>query len=170
MKILLILLTLSSLLLSNTSAQIKFDLGMQYLLGKGVTQNKQKAFQYLEEASKLGNAEAQYNLALMYYLGDGIKQDTSKSLTLLESSAKLGYKKAIENIGRIAMQLLKFDKALYWLKINARHGDIQANYLIAEIYVSKEDFKNAKIYASKAINSGNKNAEILWKEYKLSKY
>jgi len=170
MKKLTILLILTSLLSAEPSPQEQFDLGMQYLLGDGVKQDKQKAAIYLQKSSDQGDAEAQYNLALMYYLGDGVKQDVAKTLTLLERSAKQGYQKAIDNVGRIAMQIMKFDKALYWLKINAKNGDLKANYLIAEIYINKEDLKNAKIYAQKAIDSGDEDAKVLWKEYKLANY
>ncbi len=170
MKIFFLFFLLSSLLFGSTDAMQKFDLGMQYLLGKGVQQDKKKALTYLQEAAKMGSAEAQYNLALIYYLGDGVKQDTKKSLDLLEKSANQGYKKAVENVGRIAMQLIQFDKALHWLKINANNGDIKSNYLIAEIYITKEDFPNAKIYAKKAIDSGDSDAKLLWQEYKLSNF
>jgi hypothetical protein len=170
MKIFTLLLLLSALVFANDTSIQKFDLGMNYLLGKGVKQNKKTAFKYLQESAQMGNKQAQYNLALMYYLGDGVKQDTTKTLLLLEESAKQGYQKAIENIGRVAMQIMKFDKALYWLKINAKNGDIKANYLIAEIYIAQDDLKNAKVYAQKAINSGDKDAKLLWEEYKLSSF
>jgi len=170
MKKIIFLSLLSLSLFSSPEATDKFDVGMQYLLGEGVAQDKHKAFTYLSESAEMGNAQAAYNLALMYYLGDGVKQDTAKSLALLEKSAQQGYEKAIENIGRIAMQLMKFDKALKWLKINAKNGDIKANYLISEIYVMREDYKNAKIYAKKAIDLGDNDARNLWREYKLSNF
>jgi len=147
-----------------------FDTAMAYLLGKGVIQNKHKAFILLKKASKEGSSEAQYNLALMYYMGDGIDQNITRSAELLDSSAQQGYKKAIENVGRVYMQLLKFDKAQKWLKQNAKDGDSEANYLLAEIYVEKGDLKSAKIYAKKALDNGNPQAQELWNQYKLSTY
>ena len=149
----------------------KFMKGMEYLLGsQSVKQDKKKAFMYLSDAAKEGDAAAEYNLALMYYLGDGVDQNLSVSLELLEKSAEKGYRLSIENIGRIYMMQYQFDKAIKWLKINTQAGDAQANYFLAEIYVQKEDFKNAKLYAKKAIESGVVEAEALYKEYNLSKY
>jgi TPR repeat protein len=143
---------------------------MAYLLGQGVTQDKHKALQLLGEASKEGRAEAQYNLALMYYMGDGVEQNVTKTAQLLERSAKQNYKKAIANVGRIYMQILDFDKAIYWLSINAKNGDTQAEYLLAELYVEKGDFKNAKTHAQKAMNNGNLDAKQLYNDYNLSSY
>jgi TPR repeat protein len=103
-------------------------------------------------------------------MGDGIDQNISMSAKLLDSSATAGYEKSIANVGRIYMQLLKFDKAIKWLKVNAKNGDIQANYLLAEIYVEKGEFKNAKINAKIAIDNDNLDAKNLWDTYNLSKY
>lgn len=39
------------------------------------TKNYERAFNYLDKASKLGNKESQYQLALLYMEGLGVKQD-----------------------------------------------------------------------------------------------
>ena len=147
-------------------ANSDFDKGIKALISK----DKKQAFYYLNKASKDNHIEASYNLALMYYMGDGVDQNISMSAKLLESSADAGYKKSIDNVGRVYMQLLKFDKAIKWLKINAKNGDIQANYLLSEIYIEKGNFKDAKINAKKAIDNGNLDAQNLWNTYNLSKY
>jgi len=170
MKLFVLIFILMSALYAAPKSE-KFEKGMEYLLGsQSVKQDKRKAFKYLSEASKEGDSAAEYNLALMYYMGDGVDQNISASLELLNSSALKGYKKSIENIGRIYMLDYQFDKAIKWLKINAKEGDAQANYFLAEIYIQNEDFKNAKIYAQKAIESGIVEAEVLYREYKLSNY
>ncbi len=92
-----------------------------------------KAFKTLTQEAKKGDAQAEYNLALMYYRGDGVKRNIAKSAELLELSAQKGYKKAIDNVGRIYMQLLKFDKAKKWLTINAQNGDENAKKLLKSI-------------------------------------
>jgi len=96
-----------------------------------------KALKLLNQEIKTGDATAEYNLALMYYRGDGVEQNLTKSAELLESSAQKGYKRAIENVGRIYMQLLQFDKAKKWLKINANNGDKSAQELLKSIESTK---------------------------------
>lgn len=96
-----------------------------------------KALKLLNQEIKTGDATAEYNLALMYYRGDGVEQNLTKSAELLESSAQKGYKRAIENVGRIYMQLLQFDKAKKWLQINANNGDKSAQELLKSIESTK---------------------------------
>jgi len=129
-----------------------------------------RAFKLLQKASDKGDINAKYNLALMYYRGDGTKQDIKKSLGLLEVAASHGNKKALQNIGRIYMQAIKFDKAAYWLEKNAAHGDENAYYLLAQIYCSQEKFSLAKKWAKKSMKSGNEESKLLYKEYQLDKY
>ena len=129
-----------------------------------------KAFKLLQKASDLGDINAKYNLALMYYRGDGTKQDIPKSLELLEVAASQGHEKAFQNIGRIYMQVIEFDKATYWLEKNALQGDQNAYYLLAEIYCSQEKFVLAKKWANKSIQGGNLESKRLWEECHLDKY
>jgi TPR repeat protein len=129
-----------------------------------------KAFKLLQKASNEGDINAKYNLALMYYRGDGTKQEVDKSLKLLEVAAKHGHKQAIDNIGRVYMQVIKFDKAAYWLEKNAAKGDENAYYLLAQIYCSQEKFSLAKKWANKSMESGNSEAQSLYREYHLDKY
>ncbi|WP_457746125.1 tetratricopeptide repeat protein [Sulfurimonas sp.] len=132
--------------------------------------NYKKAFELLSKEAKSGDAEAQYNLALMYYMGDGVEQNVSMSAKLLDRSAKAGFRAAKDNVGRIYMQLLKFNEALPWLLENATNGDRGAYYLLAEIYVEQENFKEAKKWAYKAIKAGNSDAKLLWNKYNLERY
>jgi len=126
-----------------------------------------KAFELLQKASDKGDINAKYNLALMYYRGDGTKQDIPKSLELLEVAALQGHEQALQNIGRVYMQIIKFDKASYWLEKNAAKGDENAYYLLAEIYCSQEKFTLAKKWANKSIKSGNVESKLLWEECQL---
>jgi FOG: TPR repeat, SEL1 subfamily len=54
------------------------NLAVMYYQGKGIKQDKQKAFYWYTKAAEQGEPKAQYNLATMYHQGDGIKQDIQK--------------------------------------------------------------------------------------------
>ena len=129
-----------------------------------------KAFELLTISSNNGDINAKYNLALMYYQGDGIDINVTKTLELLDEAASKGHKGALQNVGRIYMQMINFDKASYWLEKNAEAGDEEAYYLLAEIYCEQEKFPHAKRWAKKSIDSGNPNAKELWNKYNLGKY
>ena len=132
--------------------------------------NYKKAFNILDAKAKQGNINATYNLSLMYYNGYGVEQNVSKTAELLEVAAQAGHKKAIQNVGRIYMQIINFDKASQWLEKNAKEGDVGAYYLLSEIYVIQEKFKEAKYWAKKAIDSGSQKALILWNDNNLQNY
>ncbi|MDQ1263673.1 MAG: uncharacterized protein QG559_674, partial [Campylobacterota bacterium] len=71
---------------------------------------------------------------------------------------------------RVYVQLLKFKEATKWLEQNAKDGDVGAYYILAQVYCELEDFKNAKKWAQKSIDSGNKEAKLLYEKYELKKY
>jgi len=122
-------------LFANAKGEKEYDLAMQYLS----EQNYKAALKPLQTAADYNISNAQYNLALMYYQGDGVKQDIKKSAQWLEKAAKNGHKRAIENIGRIYMQLLDFKKARYWLQLNAKNGDKEAELLLKEIEATHKE-------------------------------
>ncbi len=152
------------------SPRAQYDLGMFYLQGNHVHQDIDEAFLWLEKAAAQDYADAQYNLALMYYRGDATDQNITKTAQLLERAAQQGHQGAIANVGRIYMQLLDFEHAVVWLEKNAFNHDQEAYYLLAEIYCEQEKFSQAKQWAKKSKDSGNAQAEILWKKYHLQDY
>jgi hypothetical protein len=115
------------------------DLGMMYLFGENVSRNLPQAFGYLNIAAQQGDLEAKYNVAFMYYRGEGVKQDVKKAAQLLEEAAKAGYAPARKNVAKIYMQALNLKKAKYWLQINAREGDKDAEALLKEIESLEKD-------------------------------
>jgi len=152
-----------------SSAQ--YDLGMFYLRGdSGVSKDLAKAHDYLTKASDGGNIEAKYNLALMYYNGDGVNPDINKAATLLEEAAKLNHPLAKANIGKILAQQLKFEDAIKWLEINASEGDSSSYFPLAQLYIELEDFKSAKKWAYKALETKEQEARLLIKEHNLDSY
>ncbi len=154
----------------NMNAVAQYDLGMMYLSGTNIEQNSKLAFSWLDSSSDLGNPNAQFYLAIMHYKGDATDINATRSVDLLKLSALQGNEKAKRNIGRIYMQLLRFDEALAWLLDDAKAGDTGAYYLLGEIYCEKEEWIEAKKWVAKAKLAGNKNAPALWKKYNLDKY
>ena len=62
-------------------------------------------------------------------------------------------------VGRIYMQLIKFDKAIPWLEKNAQQGDIEATYFLAEIYCSQNMYIKAEPWLQRAEKAGYDKAE-----------
>lgn len=111
----------------NVDAQ--YELGVMYLKGQGVSQDREQALQWLQKASDGGNrrakgkllrvkkqqdkfkqcvvkaqsgkTEAQYQVAMMYLMGKGVKRDNNQARKWLGAAARDDYAKAITRLGII---------------------------------------------------------------------
>ena len=74
-----------------------YNLGLLYLLGKGVQKNMKKAAHWLRIAADHGETDAMLNYGMMLFNGDGIKADKWEGRNYVMTAAEKGNKKA-ENI------------------------------------------------------------------------
>lgn len=75
------------------------EMGMRYLLGRGVPQDDAKAFSYFNQAAKEDDAFAQNELGYLYAAGKGTSQDYAKSFANYEKAANHGLASAQYNLG-----------------------------------------------------------------------
>ena len=80
------------------------DLGMRYLKGEGVKQNKVKAFELFKKAARLGDAAAQINVALMYAWEEGIPNDKIKAYKNLKQALRQGKSEASPYLERLCKE------------------------------------------------------------------
>ncbi len=108
-------------------ADAQYEVGIMYLKGQGVEQNREKAISWLNASAKSGNAKAvsklrrmkeqqerfkqdlqqakagdakaQYDIAMMYLKGRGVEQDGGKARTWLSKAADQKDEKAITRLG-----------------------------------------------------------------------
>ncbi len=111
-------------------ADAQYELGIMYLKGQGVEQDRDKAVKWLQAAAKSGysladvkltrieeqeakfkqlrnsadrgDLEAQYEVAMMYLKGRGVQTDETKGLAYLKKAADKGDAKAITRLGIIS--------------------------------------------------------------------
>jgi len=81
------------------------NIGLLYLRGLGVEQDKIEACKYLLQAAQKGHARAQYNLATMLRHGDGIEKDLVQALNWYKTAADQGDKKAQEKFVQLQNEL-----------------------------------------------------------------
>lgn len=105
----------------------QYEVGIMYLKGQGVAQDREKALEWLKKSSnagyqlatsklgrideqeskfdqlqseaEAGNVDAQYELAMMYLKGRGIGADESKARKWLERGAEKGDSRAVTRLG-----------------------------------------------------------------------
>lgn len=75
------------------------DLGVQYLLGRGVPQSDEKAFHYFSIAAENGDVFAANELGYLYAAGKGTSVDYAKALSFYQQAAEHGLASAQYNLG-----------------------------------------------------------------------
>ena len=135
-----------------------FKIGMSHLV-KG---EYDKARAYLEQAEKMGHAEAGYNLASLYAKGDGVEKNFEKAVAYLRKSAEGGYYPSMTNLGLLyargqGVEQNYLTARSWWLKAAAgEHPDAMHN--LAVIYATgkgvDKDMKEAVKWYRKAANAG----------------
>ncbi len=76
-------------------------LGIAYLKGKKVSQNKNKAVSYITRAAKAGNLAAQHRLGAMYSYGDGVQKDYKQAHNWFQKAADQGDAAAQFSLGTL---------------------------------------------------------------------
>lgn len=102
------------------------ELGVRYLLGRGVAQSDEKAFYYFSEAANDDDPFAQNELAYLYASGKGTPRDSAKALIWYQKAADHGLASAQYNLGLMYETGLGTPPnkalALKWFQQSASHG------------------------------------------------
>lgn len=106
------------------------DVGIRYLLGRGVAQSDVKAFYYFSRAAEEGDPFAQNELAYLYAAGRGTSVDESEAFHWYQKAAKSGLASAEYNLGFMYHYgigtLPNKALALEWYQKSAAHGFLPA--------------------------------------------
>ena len=107
-------------------AESTTDIGVRYLLGRGVKQSDEKAFYYFSEAAKEGDPFAENELAFMYAAGKGTRRDYAKAIHWYTEAANHGLASAQYNLGLMYKVGLGVPPnrtlAMQWFQKSASHG------------------------------------------------
>jgi hypothetical protein len=82
-------------------AKAQNDLGIAYLLGKGVEKNSKKAFELFKKSNDQGNIVAGYYMGICLGSGDGVEQNKEKALYYIQKAADEGLVEAENNLAGI---------------------------------------------------------------------
>lgn len=141
-------------------------LGEIYYTGDSVEKDTKLAEKYFKRASKLGDLEAEVWLANYDFLGVNREVNYDRAFTrykelvdkIEENKLPMSLKSNIGLCYRFGYGCNKdYIKAEYWLK-NAINADSYFKYLIAELYVDKEEFaeklNEGIVYLEELVNKG----------------
>ncbi|MCK5374531.1 MAG: SEL1-like repeat protein, partial [Alphaproteobacteria bacterium] len=132
---------------NNGVANAKYNLGVLYHQGLGVSEDLDKAISLYEAASEMGHPEAQYNLGIANIEGIGMPYNPNNAARYFESAARHDVVEAAYNLGLIYENGLlgetQPDIALTWYKYAADAGSQEAKsamrQLASSLGVSVED-------------------------------
>jgi TPR repeat protein len=102
------------------------EMGVRYLLGRGVPQSYEQAFHYFKEAAGNDDPLAQNELAYLYAAGRGTAQSYEKALYYYRQAADHGLASAQFNLGLMYANGLGIApnqlEAAHWIGLSASHG------------------------------------------------
>ncbi len=155
------------LLAKKIKPYLQYQIGMMYFKGFGTSVDNQKAAEYFEKSSELGNQYAKRLLALEYISGKNFEQDIDKGISLLTECADSGDAFSCYKLGNLYLKgeivNQDLDKAEKYL-LSAEDNE-SAQYALGNLYLQKEKYD-----IEKAISNFEKSAEKnMWSSYQLGR-
>ena len=140
------------------------QVGICYMNGKGVEQDKKEAAKWYRKAAEQGNADVQVMLGVCYANGDGVVQDKQEAVKWFRMAAEQGEARAQCNLGVCYERgdgVAQDEKeAVKWYRKAAEQGDARAQCNLGFCY-SIEDKQEAAKWYRKAAEQGDARAQFL---------
>ncbi|GAA2852609.1 hypothetical protein Acy02nite_51650 [Actinoplanes cyaneus] len=110
--------------------------GLGYVLatGLGVEKDIAQANKWYLSAANSGDGYAAYNLALNFFNGAGVIRNAKQYMHWLTVAAERGVPEACARLGDALTAQRHYDKAVVWLELAARRGQVQAMSVLADRY------------------------------------
>jgi TPR repeat protein len=132
----------------NGVANARYNLGVLYHQGLGVSVDKSKAVSYYRAAAFLSHPEALYNLGIAALAGEGMETSPQRAELYFTRAANLGLVEGAYNLGRIYGEGMtgeqSDDEALFWYKLAANNGNDEAKSAL-DALTSRMGIKSAAI-------------------------
>ncbi|BFU60018.1 MULTISPECIES: tetratricopeptide repeat protein [Rodentibacter] len=144
--------------------QAQGNLGMMYNLGRGVPQDKEKAYWWFSEAAERGNIRAINNLAVMYYNGSYVKKDIPQAIKLFKTTARAKDLDAMMMLADIYLAQKDAPKSFEWVKKAADLENPNAKLRLGIYYeegIGTSPNKHLAILIYQEILSSNKISDSL---------
>lgn len=151
------------------SAKAEYEIGEEYLAGKGVQQDDSKAVLWFRKAAEQGYADAEFQLGAMYENGrGGLAKDDAQAFKWLQKAAEQGNANAQSTLGFMYVSGTGVQQnetqAVFWYQKAAEQGEVEAENNLGLIYHSGEggllrDESRAVYWWEKAAEQGYAEAQ-----------
>lgn len=133
------------------SASAQNDLGVRYLVGRGVAQDFTVAADWLRKAAAQDMTNAQYNLGVLYDSGRGVEPDPTEALIWFHTAAEKGHGRAQMAVAAAYASGRGIernpDEALRWLRRAAESNIGEAQFSLANILATSPSSQESLIDA-----------------------
>lgn len=113
------------------------ELGVRYLVGRGVAQDYGEAAFWLRKAAAQDMTNAQYNLGVLYESGRGVESDPTEALIWFHSAAENGHGRAQMAVAAAYASgrgiTRNPDEALKWLRSAAESNVAEAQFSLGNV-------------------------------------
>ena len=96
--------------------QTQFHQARASLLGEGVPQDVEKAFELMKSAAAHGHPDAIGGLGYFYNVGIAVEQDDKLATEYFRKGAELGSARSQFNLGKMLLAAKQVDEGLAWMK------------------------------------------------------
>lgn len=130
--------------------EAQYELADCYLNGIGIEKNPELGFELLNKLAEQDNIKAQYLLADCYLKGMGIEKNVKLGFELLKKLAEQGDEESKWKLIRYFLhdkEIETLEEELQWFEKKAEQGDIEAYYLLSQVYFKGIKVKKNRILA-----------------------
>ncbi len=119
-----------------------------------------KRVMLLQKAAEVGSVDAMYDLSDCYYDGEGVEKNMPLSIKWLTKAAELGHTTAAAALGGAYYRGVdgidqNYNTAEKYLLTAAEKGMVDAQGILAAVYMEMEDYNKALLWGKKAAQSEN---------------
>jgi TPR repeat protein len=123
---------------ADASSVSEYDLGKNFLHGRGVEKNPEKALEHFQKAAELGHIEALGAIGYFYSVGLVVEKDDAKAAEWFQKGSEKGSAIAKFNLGRLHLDgkggLSGAEKGVALMEEAAALNLLEYHYALAEIY------------------------------------
>ncbi|MGM0566528.1 MAG: protein kinase domain-containing protein [Bacteroidota bacterium] len=152
---------------SQGNGKALYNLGVMYLNGLGMIEDKAIALDYFQKAARYGSPEARFQAGYMYANGDGAAKDNEKAIEYYEMASENGLSMAMNNLARIYTNgpesLRNYSEAFRLLQQASESEDASVLNNLANMYRhglgTAENLEKAAELYKEAASKGNAAAQ-----------
>ena len=118
----------------SSDSSCAYNKSLEYLEGRNVELNEEKAFELNFEAAQDGMNDAILAMGWFYLNGVGVEKNIEKATKWYKKSARQGVPSALYSLGEIEYDQQNYKTAVEWFERASKKGHVKSLYWLGKIY------------------------------------